>query len=373
MRRKRKSSLLIALSIFCGINGFCLAVSADAEDSYPHITQLETYILGQTFVGEPLPQRLSRMEQKAFGKASTDPDLSARSDALDDYSEKKLGKHIADAIRDMPDDSDALVNTDAPAAAVAPVSAPSGGGEMTPMLAPVEPQTAATDYPHIDTLEKEILGQTYKQDALPDRIARMEEKAFGAPSSDPDLTNRTDALDDYTQKKLHAKSFDKQQAEQAAREGYLPAAGGGGGANGGTAASRGKQVLSFLGSQLLGMAIPVPGLANTLIGGRAIPASSMPQATQEVVDRPRQAEDPAVFEPTPPPPNARMITQVGWCEMQVFGHTSPQLHISERLEQLNLELKFAPGQKGTELMDDVPQLMNAVKAKVASTPANATH
>lgn len=342
-----KADSLIALLAVCGLT-FCGPAHADGEDSYPHITQLETYILGQTHVGDPLPDRIARMEQKAFGTASADPDLSGRTDALDDYADKKLGKRTPVA-----PEGDADVESSA-----APGTMPRSASRNDD----TDDAGAPAAYPHIDTLEKEILAQTYSKDPLPDRIARMEQKAFGTASTDPDLTNRTDALDEYAQKKLHAKSFDKQQAEQAQREGYMPAAGGGSSA--GAGGGRGKQVLNFLGSQLLGMAVPIPGLANTLIGGRAIPASALPQQqSAEVPQRP--AEDPAVFEPTPPPSNARMITQVGWCEMQTFGHTSPQLHLGDRLDQLNAELNYAPHQRGQELMDDVPKLLQIVQAKLA--------
>jgi hypothetical protein len=330
---RSKGCLLIALSICCGLS-FCV-VRADTEDTYPHVTQLETYILGQTFVGEALPARLARMEKKAFGTESTDPDLSARSDALTDYADQKLGKRTPVA-----SDSDDMDS--------------SGGTAGDASV----PQSQQSDYPHITTLEKEILGQTYPQEALSARISRMEMKAFGATSTDPDLTNRTDSLDAYAQKTLHKESFDKQQAQEAAREGYLPAGGGGAG-GGGSGASKAKHVLGFLGNQLLNMAVPVPGLGNTMVGARAVPASGSPQdSTPE-----RPPEDPAVFAATPPPADARMITQIGWCEMRLFGHTSPQLHLAERLEQINLELNYAPTKKGAELMDDMAKLVQAVAVR----------
>ena len=41
------------------------------SDTYPHITALENAILGQSFPGQPLTDRLGRMEKKAFGSVST--------------------------------------------------------------------------------------------------------------------------------------------------------------------------------------------------------------------------------------------------------------------------------------------------------------
>lgn len=351
-----RGSLIIALSVSIGLSWApvladtidgaldeALAEPAPAADTYPHVTELETYILGQTYLADPLPARLARMEKKAFGAASTNPDLSARTDALTDYSDKKLGKKTPVAT----DDSDSDMADSAPAGG--------GGGGDSDSVPP-------GNYPHITALENEILGQSYPQDALAARITRMETKAFGAPSSDTDLSNRTDALEAYAEKKLHKKSFDKQQEEVAESEGRGPAVAataGDGTSGGGAGGGKTKALLNFVGNQLLGMAMPIPV--------RMIPASAVQQQDSEAPARP--PEDPAIYAETPPPPSARLITQVGWCEMRVFGQTAPQLHLIARLEQLNRVLNFAPNQQGSELMDDVPKLMQAAQARTA--PASA--
>lgn len=61
-----------------------------STSDYPHVTALEKEILGESHAGEPLADRLSRMETKAFGNPSTGQDLSDRTDALERYAEKKL-------------------------------------------------------------------------------------------------------------------------------------------------------------------------------------------------------------------------------------------------------------------------------------------
>jgi len=76
--------------------------SGGGSDSYPHVTELERAILQQTYVGQSLPSRLARMETKAFGHASNDPDLSQRTDALEDYAEQKLHKKSPQAEADRP-------------------------------------------------------------------------------------------------------------------------------------------------------------------------------------------------------------------------------------------------------------------------------
>ncbi len=124
--------------------------SDSVADTYPHITDLENTILGQSFAGQPVSERLGRMEQKAFGKVSTKPDLSDRTDDLDDYADKQLHKKLRpDAEEDGADSAQ--------------------GGSI---------QNQA-DYPHVTALEQAILGQTFAGQALPDRLSRMETKAFG--------------------------------------------------------------------------------------------------------------------------------------------------------------------------------------------------
>jgi hypothetical protein len=56
---------------------------------------------------------------------------------------------------------------------------------------------APGDYPRITRIEQQILGRTYPNDPVKVRLARLEQKAFGAVSSTDDLGGRTDALAQY--------------------------------------------------------------------------------------------------------------------------------------------------------------------------------
>ena len=62
-----------------------------------------------------------------------------------------------------------------------------------------------------------------------------------------------------------------------------------------------------------------------------------------------------------------MITQVGWCEVQMFGHTFPDMHLEERLGQLNSMLNFSPGTPDIKLMDDMGALIKSVQAHKPQT------
>jgi hypothetical protein len=316
--------------------------TGDGSDSYPHVTTLEKTILQQSFVGQPLPTRLARMETKAFGHPSNDPDLSQRTDALEDYAEQKLHKKSPEAEADAADTA----------------SSPDG-----------QPAASGSDYPHITALEKEIMGETFAGQPLPDRLGRMESKAFGAPSSNPDLSQRTDALEAYAETKLHKKPFEHDEQRETASAN--PQKGGSG---------LSKQLANVVGNSILGMVGLGGGGMGSPFGGGMGPGFGVggmgpggigmggmrrrtnqdPEAQPESSAEPR---DPMVTSSSPPPPDARMLTKVGWCEMQVFGQTFPNMHLPERLGKLNKELNFEPGKSDIELMDDVGKMVKLVSQK----------
>ncbi|HEY9776537.1 MAG TPA: hypothetical protein V6C81_22435 [Planktothrix sp.] len=341
-----------------------VADSAPQTD-YPRIDALEHDILGKTYLGQPLEGRLARLELKAFGKPSDSDDLGTRTDALESYAVNTLHKGV---VRD----------------AAFGGGNPEGGSAAATTNADPGGSSGGTDYPRVDALEKAILGQTYLTEPLGERLSRMETTAFGKPSGSDDLGDRTDALQKYADKKLHKKVLpDNATADSA---------------GGGKPESDLDKVASFVGKTLLGMAgAPVGGLGSGAIGGvnpiglagglggglipgfsgiRARPRSAAQQQQQQPVDN--HPQDPAVYAKSPPSADARLITKVGWCEVRVFGHTFPDMHLEQRLKQLNDQVRFDPGQTSLQLMDHIGALMKDVEAKtpapssVATSPAT-TH
>ncbi len=182
----------------------------------------------------------------------------------------------------------------------------------------------------------------------------METKAFGAPSTNPDLSARTDALEDYTETKPHKKSTVSQE-----RKDSLGAAG----------HPKLEHLLSDVGKSIEGIALgalPIqrvqPMNANTEI---APPTSPSPAV------RAAERNNPELFAPNPPAPSSRIQTQVGWCEVHTLGRPYPELHLEERLEQLNRTLSFRPGVSAFELMDDMTPMIKAVQARALSTKPSA--
>lgn len=318
-------------------------------DSYPRVSLIENAILGKTFPNDDLEARLVRLETKAFGKASSNTDLGDRTDELQVYAEKKSGKKLlqedpgyesamddassyGSTQQDCSDSSDASQNQPTDPSQHASQESDSGNGE----------------YPHITDLENAILHKSFPGEPVENRLGRLENTAFGAASSNPDLSVRIDALDAFAEKKLHIKPYQQDEQERTTSTGDSP----------GPAPSRMRQVGTMVGTSLINMAgMGLPGFGGVRVRNRA-------DVPPEELNRPAEPQDdPLVFETNPPPAGVKMLTKVGWCEVQVFGHTFPAMHLPQRLSQLNTELKYAPNKTGIALMDSTEAMIKAAQIR----------
>ncbi|MBX9668662.1 MAG: hypothetical protein K2X93_13635 [Candidatus Obscuribacterales bacterium] len=242
----------------------------------------------------------------------------------------------------------------------------------------VEPDS----YPRVAAMENALLGQSYSSDELDARLARLENKAFGKTSAQADLSDRTDELQQYVEKKLKRKLLQEDpdfrtKSDDASEPGQQPdnasngsqqandacasqqpndyetpdAAGGGGERSQGGSPNRARSVGTMIGTTLLNVAgLGVPGFGGVRVRNRA----DLPQQEQAAIQANQHQEpqeEAAVFEKEAPPATAKLLTKVGWCEMQVWNRTFPSMHLPQRLAQLNEEIKFAPGKTGVALMD----------------------
>ncbi len=151
--------------------------SSEAKDtsgsSYPRVSELERAVLGKTFSGEPVRQRLSRLETKAYGKPSQIEDLATRVDKLSSYADV-YGMQPADnfsksaqSLRGLAD----LVDS-------TPHSRSMG------ML------------DKVSALENSVFGHPTANQALVQRIKTLEASVFGASagSAGEDMKTRVDQL-----------------------------------------------------------------------------------------------------------------------------------------------------------------------------------
>lgn len=309
-------------------------------DSYPRVSLIENAILGKTFPADDLTARLVRLETKAFGKASSNPDLGDRTDELQQYAEKKLGKRL---LQEDPGYESALDDvTSGSNSSSQPDYSNSDPG--TPQSASQQQDEGNGDYPHITELETAILHKTFAGEPVEDRLGRLESTAFGAASTNPDLSVRMDKLDEYAEKKLHLKPHQQDEREQA--DSKSGATGGG--------PNKMRQVGTMVGTSLINIAgMGLPGFGGVRVRNRA-------DVPPEELNKPAEPQDdPLVFETNPPPDGVKLLTKVGWCEVQVFGHTFPTMHLPQRLSQLNNELRFAPNKTGISLMDSTDAMIKA--------------
>jgi hypothetical protein len=99
------------------------------------------------------------------------------------------------------------------------------------------------------------------------------------------------------------------------------------------------------------------------MGGGGRGRQAMQQQQEQEPAAPVRQEDPAIYEATPPDPSARLLVKVGWCEVKVFGHPFPDMHLPQRLGQLNNELHLETGKSNVQLMDDIGLMIKTVQAR----------
>lgn len=335
----------VLLSLLCHQTAFAgRALAADAalpQDNYPRITAMEATILGKAYA-DALTTRLARLEIKAFGKATDKAALSDRTDKLEGYVEETYHKQLfvpAPGYQGADDDQ----VTDG--SSVMPASATGGGS-----------------YPRVTALEQAIVGQIHEGDQLKDRLSRMELSAFTKDAPDAALGDRTDALEDYAEKKLHKKILGQSSTTKDNPDsGGNAAASGGAGGGGGILAKMGSALLGLPQGGSGGPSFFSPGF-GPFAGVRVRPRNPNPDGASAEQPVPSShlfspADEATIKAATAPPPAARTPVKVAWCEQRVFGHISTQKHLPERLDLLNMELNFAPGKNSTQLMDDIDNLV----------------
>lgn len=348
--------------------------SFDNDSDDTRIQRLEKLVFGQTVPGEA-SERVRNLVGVAASAASADPTLSPPSASS------------AASVPSVPAPAPAPPRRaiTAPGSTVPPVAGPEHhlpNADFSGRVTEIDSASRQnqTKYPRITTLENDILGQAYEADSLSARLSRMETKAFGHSAENKDLSDRADALEAYASKKLHKKTLEQQEQSEnntASNSNGQQQSGGigqklfnmvgksllgmGGGAGMGPGGGMGMGPGMGMGMGP-GMGMGMGGMGMGGMGRRRMMQQQQQQQQQPEKPAPKP-EDPAVFATDPPPPNARMSTQLGWCEVQVFGKTFPEKHLPERLGQLNRELAYKPGKTDMELMDDMNGLVKAVQLR----------
>lgn len=305
-----KARLALLVLAVCFVQSLPVSAqpSTAVNGTEQEIQAMEQKFFEHDFSQESLTYRVARLEKFAFGEPSEGPmdQRVKRLASVIDLHKALVPQKTASPA--APDDSD---------------------------LEDIEPSARAS-YPHITALEHEILGQTFEADSLGKRLSRLETKAFGKVASNPDPASRTDALEEYVERKLHHAS---------------PGFGS-------------QSILSqgFSGQEAPRAVMP-PRMRAAAPGGFSLGMPTdmtlAPWTPQMVPTQP--PEDPAVFADTPPDEHARMLTRVGWCEEHLFGRTFPEMHLTQRLHQLYAKLfPEKHDQTDMQLMDRLDVIVREV-------------
>ncbi|MDR3614971.1 MAG: hypothetical protein P4L53_15535 [Candidatus Obscuribacterales bacterium] len=171
--------LVLALSLPLSVHGqsdtdttnsFNITDPSQATDP---IAKLELRIFDHTYKADSQEARIKRLENFVFGAAQTGDTQSRLS---------KLQESV----------------TASSASSSSPTAEDSGGSQKgSEPTAAAKPTFDEADYPRVDQLERQILGQQHSHEILSGRLSRLEAKAFGKPSASTDPADRVDALDAY--------------------------------------------------------------------------------------------------------------------------------------------------------------------------------
>jgi len=153
-----------------------------------NLLKLEEKFFQHTYPKETIDARLDRIEKMVFGEAKDGDDASRLSALVQAVPNLNSGS------------SDAAPAQTARGGGSSPTGAAGGGSGRQPAASQVAEEEESEpapigNYPAVDAIERKAFnGKTYSQEPVNQRLARLETKYFGKPSSSTDLTDRTDRL-----------------------------------------------------------------------------------------------------------------------------------------------------------------------------------
>lgn len=287
----------------------------DPATAEKQLEAIEKQYFQHTFLNETVDHRLTRVEKFTFGETYTGTTISRL---------QRLMATLSASPAQLEDAEDAPHKSVAQSRPVAQTRPPQSSAPQTrPQTTQTQPTDSGESYPHVTFLENEMLKQTYDGQPLEDRLARLETKAFGAPSQNPDLSSRTDALERYAETRMHKKPFIN-------REDVSP-----------------------------------EDNPNFPVGYSTIPldynnAPARPSKFDLAKEEMHAEESEAAAAPTPPNEHDRLLARLAWCEQHTFGRTFPDMHLLPRLHQLNSHLFPQDKEKDIQLMDRMDLIVKTV-------------
>lgn len=147
-----------------------------------------------------IKEQLSAFEDRFFAHTFADESDSRRLDRIERvvYGSRRSGdvqQRLSRLMMDVP------VITTSTNTAMPPAASDQDAPSTSAQDDPDTPEQAYNDYPTVTALEEQILGKTYEQLPVQQRLSQLEEKAFGQASTSRDLAGRVDKLRQYVANK----------------------------------------------------------------------------------------------------------------------------------------------------------------------------
>jgi hypothetical protein len=192
--------VLVLLLMCSGTVPPTLAQSA-ASSNGKALVALESKFFEHTYPSDSDEDRIARLEKLIFGETKTGDVQSRLADIQKIVSTNDIPDGTGQSASSSGSGSSAgsgQSNTTSAGQNTASSNSSSGSASNGTASTPVG------SYPRVDAMEELLLGQQYKTMGLEQRLAQLEKKAFGHPTSSDDLSARTDAIEQYWQKNLSA-------------------------------------------------------------------------------------------------------------------------------------------------------------------------
>ncbi|MCA9805934.1 MAG: hypothetical protein KC777_28395, partial [Cyanobacteria bacterium HKST-UBA02] len=171
-RADRKSVFLAAaISLSIALAGSVPSVLAAGQQPLSKLDKLELNYFHHTFSKEDTEERIDRLEKMVFGEAK-------------DGSQPERLSRLVELVPNL--DSVGQESKPAPSSKPAPTT--------TARETPDDSDDDVGQYPAVSAIEQKLFRKDFAGEKISQRLARLETRVFGKPSTSTDLSERTDRL-----------------------------------------------------------------------------------------------------------------------------------------------------------------------------------
>lgn len=197
---------------------------AASNVSYPAVDELEEMVFDKSFHGEDIKKRLSKLENKTFGQEYND-DLATRVDRLKAEIKPKslIDNQIAQSSNSFYDDYVPPLSSDYQLQKYDPMDNYAYDSFNQRQMAmqnnygyedSYSPPMPSNKKYSLNSMEKGILNQTFKNDTEENRLSRLESAMFGTNFSDEDIETRKNRLSSAYNAQKTAGKYDSNKFAQ---------------------------------------------------------------------------------------------------------------------------------------------------------------